>query len=347
MRVGEQGAQGAKMKQVVLHVGLPKAGSTYLQKAVFPNIDDVFFLGRDDGLISRYLDYISWKNPFTLDLRRARKEIEASLAERSENHALFSREAFFGNFYTTFVCNRTTAEALKTAFPDAKVVIVLRRQDRITESAYKQALHQGHSVGLRKFLGYRDGCFDLQRIPLQDASATFDVTQLNWYRLVRNYYDLFGRDNVLVLPQELLRKDQMAFLEQFYDFTGLKPYFPSAADVPPINRGYSFLSAQIARGLNRFLVRPWNGCGFIPEKPFLNYFQAREHDGKLWRALGRASRAMQLRAFLQQGLDRLVYIDRPLISPSVASRIMELHYEDNARLEKEYGIDLGRWGYCG
>jgi len=335
-----------KENNVVLHVGLPKAGSTFLQKAIFPNISDLFFLGRDNNnLVSQHLDYISWRNPFTRDLDKVRDEIDEYLSQQPTSQVLFSREAFFGNFYTSFVANRTTAEALNHVFPSAKVLIVLRRQDRMVESAYKQALHQGHSVTWKSFLGYRRGRFNAADSPLQDASPVLDATQLDWYQLVKNYHDFFGRENVLVLPQEMLRKDQEGFLKRFYGFTGFSQYYPAPDEKTRINRGYSYPSALTAIAFNRFLVRPWNSCGFIPEKPFWRYFNKRKDDGVFWFALERLSAGLQLRVLLQKVFDKILYIDGKLIPERVSKEILMHHCESNRLVAKMCNLDLSKYGY--
>jgi hypothetical protein len=53
------------------------------------------------------------------------------------------------------------------------------------------------------------------RIPL------FSIKSLEYDVMVRCYFDLFGKDNVLVLPFELLKKDQAGFVKRIGEFIGL------------------------------------------------------------------------------------------------------------------------------
>jgi len=271
--------------------------------------------------------------------------MDKQMKRHSEQGALFSREAFFGNFYTSFVCNRTTAEALNKVFPDAKIFIVIRRQDKLAESAYKQSLHQGGYLTIKKFLGYKKGKFNYYNIPLQDSSACIDVTQLRWNFLIQNYYDFFGKEKVMVLPQEMLREDPKKFLEIFYNFTGFEKYLPSYKKKSSINKGYSYLSVWLSIYLNRFFRRKGHAGGFIPQKPFYEFLYNRKDANIIWRILERLSASLQIRVFLQKGFDKIFYVNKKMINKKISKEIMEIHSIDNKHLSKTIGIDLSKWGY--
>ena len=171
------------------------------------------------------------------------------------------------------------------------------------------------------------------------------MTQLNWHRLILNYYEIFGRENVLVLPQEMLKAEPEKFYGKLYAFTGLPRAVAKTGAKGFDNRGYSYLSAKIALVLNRFLVRDFNSCGFIKEKPFNEYFKSIMDRGPFWRAMEFLTRGMQLRALLQQGLDRIYYWDRPLINKEITRDILDIHKESNASLESLCSLGLEEWGY--
>ena len=333
-------------KRVIIHVGLPKAGSTYLQNEVFPNIPGVHYIGTMPGNpIWDYCDELIRGNPVRIDLAARKLVIENALNEVQEDVVLISREGFSGIFYNSMYGNRMIADMLKSAFPNAKIFMVLRRQDTFLESAYKQALQQGHSISINRFLGISHGKF-IKPSGNQDPSPVVNPVDFDWLSMVRHYQGLFGKDNVIALPFEMLIENREMFIDRFLELSDLCNYRPSSHAPKKVNRGYSYTSCVIARCLNRFLIRPWNSCGIIPEKPFYQYLYVRKDKHKIYELMWRITRLLQLRAFLQQGLDRVLYINRNLLSSDKREMIMALHYDSNTELSRLIEIDLGAWGYC-
>src|SRR5205085_7220105 len=151
----------------------------------------------------------------------------------------------------------------------------------------------------------------------------------------------FGRDNVAVLPYELLRHDQHAFLEKLAAAVDVEPYYP--AQNYQENRSYSWLACRIALLLNRFVRVEGDGARllqFIPNKPFSSFLNKRPAEHRIYQALRGINRRLTLRHVLQNGLDRFIYIRRNLISKQKRAAIMALHKESNARLDEEFNLNL-------
>lgn len=326
---------------IYLHVGMPKTATTFLQARCFPYYKGLHYQNKD---IRDLVDRIIYTNPIFLDLKRTRQEFDGLLRNMSEERLLISQERLFGNMLRNYHDNVYLAGCLKVVFPNAKLIMVIRKQDELVESIYKQSLQSWHHQGINNFLNYRHGSFEDSGDQLGQPSL--DVKQMDLYRYVQNYVEHFGRENVFVLPYELLRHDQRAFLERLAGILNVEPIYPQSNNHE--NRGYSWLSCRIALLLNRFVRVEGDGSRllqFIPNKPFASFLDRRAADQPIYKAMKNISRRITLRHLLQNGLDKVVYIRRNLLSQRKRELIMAFHKESNAKLDQEFNLDLKRFGY--
>jgi len=320
---------------------MPKTATTFLQVRCFPYFKGLHYQNND---IRDLIDRIIYTNPIFLDLKRTRQEFDGLLRNIGEENLLISQERLFGNMLRNYHDNVYLAGCLKVVFPNAKLIIVIRRQDELAESIYKQSLQSWHHQRINTFLNYRHGSFEDSCDQL--GLPNLDVKQMDLYRYVQNYVEHFGRENVFVLPYELLRHDQCAFLERLAAILNVEPIYPQSNNHE--NRGYSWLSCRIALLLNRFVRVEGDGSRllqFIPNKPFASFLNRRTADQPIYNAMKNISRRITLRYLLQNGLDKLVYIRRNLLSQTKRESIMAFHKESNAKLDKEFSLELKRFGY--
>jgi len=329
------------MKNVYLHVGMPKTATTFLQARCFPYLKGIRY---QNNAVKDLVDRIIYTNPILLDLTNIKQEMAGLLTKMDGERLLISQERLFGNMLRNYHDNVYLAGCLKVVFPNAKLIIVIRRQDDLAESIYKQALQSYYCQTLNSFLNYRNGAFEDSCDPL--GLPNLDVKQMDLHRYVRNYIEHFGRENVCVLPYELLRDDRRAFLDKLSAALEVDPVYP--ANNYYENRSYSWLACRIALLLNRFVRVEGDGSRllqFIPDKPFLSYLKRKAGEKKIYKTLGGISRRLTLRHFLQDGLDRVIYIRRNLISKRKRESIMAFYRESNVRLDQEFSLNLKRFGY--
>lgn len=298
----------------ILHVGLHKTGSTYLQRQIFPRLEDVVYNG--PGLWedwAKALDrQLRFWSPLYIDCAAWRAELERVRRERGGKRLLYSQESLVGRLLDGYRDHAYLADMLQAIFPAAKVFLVYRRQDDWAESAYRQTLHLGMSVPVADFLNLRKGRFrDLERPAY--IVPSINVNQLDWTRIVESYQRRFGRENVLALPYEMMTRALPSFLDRFYAFSGIAPYHPER--IVHENRGYSLVAARLAYLVNRF----------VPGR-----------EGK-----------KRLRGFLQERLDRVGYRPGHLIDSELRLRILEQYRDANRRLAALTGCDLAAYGYYG
>jgi hypothetical protein len=329
------------MKPVYLHVGMPKTGTTFLQARCFPHLKGIRYQHKE---LTALLDRVIYTNPIFLDLPRAGREAGVVLEKMNDAGLLISNERLFGNMLRNFHDNVHLTCCLKAMFPAAKVIVVVRRQDTLVESIYKQSLQSYYYQRLDSFLNYRRQTF-------ADAGdwlgpPSLDLKLLDLHRYVRHYAEQFGRENVAVLPYELLGRDRRAFLAELATALNVEPFYP-AHDYRE-NRSYSWLSCKVARVLNRFVRVEGDGARllqFIPNKPFSSFLSRRSSGRRVYRTLRALNSRLTLRHVLQNGLDRIIYVERNLINKKKRRLIMALHRDSNARLDEEFNLNLKSFGY--
>jgi len=238
-----------------LHVGYLKTGSTFLQKEVFPHIKNV-----------NYVHYNSCPNAFCdilySDAYHFRKEETAKeiITSCSPGKNIISHEAFIGGDASLdhFINGKEIANRLAGIFPQAKVLFVVRNQYDLAISLYKQYVHLGGRKPLRNFLRYNDGSFEeLTKRWLSGIT----VNQLDYAPAIDHYAQLFGKENVLVLPFELLKKDNQAFVKKVTNWMGTEDV---QFDDRHQNRGYGSRQISVGRFCNRFVRSAFNESPLIP-----------------------------------------------------------------------------------
>ena len=127
------------MGQTILHIGMPKCGSTFLQKYIFTQVSSYEF-------IKDSTKYCASKNQILSDER-----LSGKIWQTKRNHLVGDFEkSWFENF-------RTSTARLAHDFSNVRVLFVIRPHRDLIISLYKQYIHEGGSLGFNEF---RDAVFD-------------------------------------------------------------------------------------------------------------------------------------------------------------------------------------------
>lgn len=187
--------------EVYFHIGLHKTGTTYLQEKVFPDLDldfcnipDHHYFHAPEGEFSN--------NSLLMEIERKTKK-------KGSNKLLVSQEFLSGDIEDDKkIDKRLIASRIKSLFPKAKILIVLRNQVDYVESLYNfRVVIRGHEH--RSFRKYLD-----EELP--DLMG-----KLQYENLVEYYYGLFAPDNVKILLYEELNENPAAFLGAVCDWLGM------------------------------------------------------------------------------------------------------------------------------
>ncbi len=250
------GSPGQPARPLV-HIGYHKTGTTWLQKNVFNDED----LGL--SLVAGPLPVRFWFiaiNAFDFDPSRVRTRFRRSMEEAGERGLVpvFSHERLSGSPYAGGHDSKASADRLAATFPDARILVTIREQKSMILSVYKQYLRWGGAASFYQFLNAASG---EGRLPV------FRYDFFEYHRLIGYYKSLFGVENVLAQPYELLRARPADFLGRITGFLGLPDSEPpsSRANISP-----SALSLALKRRANRFLVRDALNPAPLLERPEIN-----------------------------------------------------------------------------
>jgi sulfotransferase family protein len=206
------------MKNVIIHIGFHKSASTFRQSDVFPQLP------------VRYV-FLAGPSRQMLDMAESEKEFDANalrewiVQETAEEHkksgdepTIISHEELSGHPHGYDIVDPiTTARNLKEAFPEAKILIIIRNQFDYLTSIYtfRVAIKGAEYRSFDRFLTEegKKGLF----------------AHLEYHQLVKHHIELFGREQVLVLPMEYLRARPEEFFHDLTGFIGVpnESVFPS------------------------------------------------------------------------------------------------------------------------
>ena len=208
---------------------------------------------------------------------------------------------------------------MKTVFPNAKIILVLRRQDALERSLYRQYLKSGGTRSVRRFYGMDgDG-----RPPMMSLDRFFYSPYVDAVKA------LFPA-GVLLLAFEEFVEDEAVFLRKITDFIGVK--FPS---IPLRKENATRLGPfgmEVSRVLNHLFRSYLNPGGILPGVPVFEHGERQLispveilHDK--WP--GKGGRSENSDVF------------------TTARDVFEMVREDNRVLDSKNELGLDRYGYYG
>lgn len=321
---------------LVLHIGLPKTGTTYLQKEFFPVLGSVRFLekpmsdilrgtlGPEYGIMHRCFKHsaVVWREYgdaiFAALLGCAKDEF------RADETLLISDEGISMTGKTPFLLRCHLQELQRKAadwgFGRVRIICTVRRQDQWIASQYAQlsdriqgANQAGFEEFVTRFLDPATGYFS-------------DGVLLDYSTLREQLVAAVGRDNVLMLPLELLVRDRLSFL------TPLARFITDGAD------DHTELLARLgAASAARHNVRS-SQPGVWTLRPLRSPRALHLRPYTVFRRLGLPTKVPLRLPDLGRG--RSISLSEPL-----RARIISTYSEKNRALEAEIGFDLGGYGY--
>ena len=295
---------------LAIHIGYHKTATTFLQESVFSRPESPFACpwGVQSALA---IEHFVLANPFGFDAAAARKEFfDASSAQPPRDKILVvSHEGLSGDPTHGRYYSREVADRLRATFPEATIVIGIREQRSMILSLYCQHLRRGGCERLEEFVGN-----DSTR---PGFASTLRLDYLAYDRLVDYYQRLFGPDRVIVLPIEMLARDQSQYITRLY--TGLGIDVPKWQLMPPQNERLSGVTLRLQRRFNCIAAR---------------------RDSRYVFAAHRLCRAVE--RYVPKPLHRSI---ERMWKQFINSRAAGMYADSNRRLAGMTGLDLKGYGY--
>jgi hypothetical protein len=215
---------------LVLHIGLPKTATTFLQYKIFKRAEGVGFVHRSGGgeaeaLCAELRKFAAAKSPKSTEHRRRLGEMLAARARPAPPRCLLVTDENVSVNATDFWKGKGAEPArlarrlgnlrrdLRESYPVLKVILGIRRQDQWLGSRYAESS--------KNFPGF--GQADFERRMREIAAAETLDGPLAWldYAAVREAFTAaLGARNFLMLPMERLTEDPRAALRETGDFLG-------------------------------------------------------------------------------------------------------------------------------
>lgn len=216
----------------IIHVGLPKTGTTFLQNNFFNKITNVHYVtphkSWDESFnwifkINKDFDNLSKittneTRPISLNTKEYSYYVKNSKEYLSliNKRLLLSSEGLCGASFSPLKNNLEVAKMLYNIYGKSKIIFIFREQFSFCESVYRQLVFKedrySEYIPFEEMYGFDNS-----------NNAMSLVKELNWYQVYMNYCEIFGHDNVLALPYEYMKVDLQRFVSKLQDFMEVNP----------------------------------------------------------------------------------------------------------------------------
>jgi hypothetical protein len=236
--------------RTVIHIGLHKTASTYLQSYVFPGLDRNKVIYNPDDVFY-FINSI-----FTLNIKdedrlaKARETVSRYHLLESDQTLFISSEAISQlSFIQNYAENLRT---LKAIFDEAEIVIFLREQSAWFESCYRESIKHHFYQDASSFLNFDSKVFLHSDARLNDdGMLNMDVYKADWAALLKLVKGLFPSTHVFLY--EDFSQNNLAETNRLLSIL----CHPTFNKVPAVrsNPGLSLASINVLISYHRILRR--------------------------------------------------------------------------------------------
>lgn len=239
---------------MLIHIGYHKTGTTLLQRRLFRSAKAGYlFAGGVEELQPVFVEVNAFD--FRPDKARILFAPKFEQAKRRGMVPVLSFERLSGAPHQGGYDSQQVADRLADTFPEARVLIVIREQRSMILSLYKTYVRMGGSASLEDYLNPLEGS--------ELRTTLFRYDYLEYDKLIGYYQQLFGEENILALPYELLRRNPARFLKRVEKFSGA--HSMSGVELPEVNVSPAPLPLMVKRHVNKWLVQgPLNASPVLP-----------------------------------------------------------------------------------
>ena len=298
---------------VLLHPGLHKTGTSWLQRTLLAPREGAPFLALADPRAAIAAFVLPDEADF--DPQAARRALAplAEAARAAGQVPVISAEDLGGVPFQNRFQRRVVAERLARAFPGAKLLLTIREQDAAILSMYGQFVRYGRAATLEEFL--------TRPPPETGFAGLLDHAHYDYDRLLTSVEGLFAE--TVMLPSEVMLADPQGTYDRLAALFGRDaPALPEGTGERCVNPALSRPARAVTRQVNRFQEPELRGVRSYRPNPNAVAYRVDRLVPERWRRAGAAR-------------DRRV----------VRDHVGDAYAASNARLAKRLGIDLAALGY--
>ncbi|WP_290651768.1 sulfotransferase [Aquisalimonas sp.] len=305
--------------RVIIHIGLHKTGTRFLQRMVFAQLDHRRVNYNPGPLWQAIRDAV--RNPGDHELaERARAEVARWRTSGDSRDLLLSEPHISGDMYGSHHDYPQNLQLMRELFPEATIIYFVRRQSDWLQSAYRQQLVKDQGAPIEVFLNWYDGAFHPRVARWAHGVRNVEAMTLQFLSIYRSYAAAYGPGNIYLFQQEDLRRRPEDVKRRLAEALGIDQ-LPAPPRERSQNRSYSALAIYLFYpGVHRRLPRPGPDDAGRPSRP------RRQLTGLLRRLR---------RTLIQHGFDKIVYRDWDLLARHGMREQIERHYAgENAELNR-------------
>ena len=308
------------MPDIFLHIGLHKTATTTLQKQLFPAWINLNYISNSNIDMVEFVDLAITCDPIYFDKDKARKLISTHFDSRNPN--LISSEGMSGSLYdgvTKYDLDHRSPiiRNLKEALPEAHIILVIRRQDGLSRSIYRQYLKEGGTESIKKFYSVN-----------KNSPGLITLNRFKYSPYIDELVNSFPA-GILILTLEEFTINQKLSLQKLSDFIGIDALNIKLKKSNQTSLGT--FGVEFSRILNHFFYSKLNPGGLLKgiPKSFRN--------GKInWSF---PSGVLHDRWPIKKPINKNSY------NYKISKKILESVKEDNRVLDQRYNLDLEKYGY--
>jgi hypothetical protein len=233
---------------MLIHIGYAKAASSWCQQRIFKNEDSGFYFPYR-GNVPEMTYKIIEEHPLDFNIEQVRSAFHSKIDKSHEDPAVFSSERLAGHWFSGGYDRKLIADRINSIFPNAKILIIIREQESILSSVYRQYIYKGGLRSPEKFFK-PENINGKNKRPGRARGPEFSFDLFKYDRIIEYYNELFSDDNVLVLPLELLKSNKDEFVERIIEFGEANPEKSFDPFGNRENVGVSAFTAKVQRYVN-------------------------------------------------------------------------------------------------
>lgn len=315
---------------MLIHLGWSRTATTWVQKGLFAHPDRGFsIVGKShdtDHKTRKMAELFSEHHPLKplgpisdAILDWLGPEIDAAL--KNGKTPVITNEVLAGSEFASSYNARKIAEVLHATFPKAKVFMAVREQISMIFSHWIRYISAGGTLDIEDYIGWKYHPNWRQYYPV------FDLDSFAYELSAQYYSELFGKENILVQPMELLRQKPEAYVKNIYEICGLKsPEIPESEFKTQVNSNHDTYEISLVRYLNLCLGNPLFGDSRLHNK-------IRETTRKGLRWYGSKQNSQKSKDIKSDKLKRI-------------AAVVDQYYEEPNKLLQDFvPVDLGEYGY--